>query len=541
MTTDADLLQRYAATRSEAAFAELVQRHVNLVYSAALRQVNGDAHLAQDVSQTVFTDLARKAGSLARGRDASSPLTGWLYTSAHFAAAKMVRGENRRRDREEKFMRESENSGMGVPPVQSANEMEWEKLSPVLDAAMQELKESDREAVLLRYFENRQFAEVGARLGLNENAARMRVERALEKLRTILGRRGVAVTATLATVISANAVQLAPAGLAVTLAGASLAAAGTGAFLKFMTLTKLKLAFSALVVAGATTALVVQHQAQERLRTDNESLTQQIAQLKADNESLSNRFAAVGDSKKLTDEQINELLKLRGEVGLLQQNASTLSNKLARASNPNGLTDEQMPPVYSSSAPETASAYARLVKKQAMGQLTAAEEYNLLKAWPYLEKRFNEPDSFANFQSQYLAKILNVTNTDAVWQLRRLLENAREQEHAHGLRWARLSDEDLQRNYSELNLDMQKIRAQWNDLNQKTTQEILEVLPEQQQSSLTSVSWPVLDFDSRLKYTSHVSLADPRFQNLTSQEIFDAYMPPNPNVRYVPGKVIETK
>ena len=102
MTPDSELLRRFAKTNSEDAFAELVKRHVNLVYSAALRQVNGDAHLAQDVAQTVFTDLARKAGSLSRRES----LTGWLYTSAHFAAAKIARTENRRHDREEKYMRE---------------------------------------------------------------------------------------------------------------------------------------------------------------------------------------------------------------------------------------------------------------------------------------------------------------------------------------------------------------------------------------------------------------------------------------------------
>src|SRR5450631_3870126 len=96
MTPDPDLLRQFAQTNSEAAFAELVKRHVNLVYSAALRQVNGDAHSANDVAQMVFTDLARKADSLAHRES----LTGWLYTSAHFAATKMVRGENRRRDRE---------------------------------------------------------------------------------------------------------------------------------------------------------------------------------------------------------------------------------------------------------------------------------------------------------------------------------------------------------------------------------------------------------------------------------------------------------
>ena len=311
MMTDSQLLASFARTNSEDAFAELVQRHVHLVHSAALRQVNGDAHLAQDVAQTVFTDLARKASSLAR----REVLTGWLYTSAHFAAAKIIRTENRRRDREEKFMRE--------PIHETAPEPDWEKLRPVLDAAMHELKETDREAILLRYFENRAFAEVGAKLGLNENAARMRVERALEKLRGTLTKRGVTTAAALASVISANAVQIAPANLAATLTTASIATAGTGTFtlLKIMTATKLKLAFSAIAVAGAATALVVQHQTQNTLRDENQSLQQQIAQLKTDNANFSNQLANVGDSKKLSDDQFNELLKLRGEVGVLRRQA----------------------------------------------------------------------------------------------------------------------------------------------------------------------------------------------------------------------------
>ncbi|HZL78641.1 MAG TPA: sigma-70 family RNA polymerase sigma factor, partial [Candidatus Limnocylindrales bacterium] len=321
MTPDAELLRHYAATNSEAAFAELVKRHVNLVYSAALRQVNGDAHLAQDVAQTVFTDLARKAVSLSR----REVLTGWLYTSAHFAAAKIVRTETRRRDREEKFMRE--------PIHETVPEPDWEKIRPALDDAMHELKETDREAVLLRYFENRQFAEVGAKLGLNENAARMRVERALEKLRDTLTKRGITTATALASVISANAIQIAPANLAATLTTASIATAGTGTFtlLKIMTATKLKLGISALVVAGAATALVVQHQAQAKLRGDNESLTQQLAQLKTDNQSLSNRLTNVGDSKKLPDDSNNELLKLRGKVGVLQRQADEADQKAQTA------------------------------------------------------------------------------------------------------------------------------------------------------------------------------------------------------------------
>src|ERR1035437_11195821 len=97
ITPDSELLRRFARTNSEDAFAELVKRHANLVYSAALRQVGGDEHFAKDVSQMVFADLARKAKALSR----RETLTGWLYTSTHFAAAKVVRTENRCRDREE--------------------------------------------------------------------------------------------------------------------------------------------------------------------------------------------------------------------------------------------------------------------------------------------------------------------------------------------------------------------------------------------------------------------------------------------------------
>jgi RNA polymerase sigma factor (sigma-70 family) len=314
MTPDSELLRCYAGTKSEEAFAELVRRHLDLVYSAALRQVNGDTHLAQDVAQTVFTDLARKAASLSR----RTTLTGWLYTSAHFAAANIARTENRRRDREEKFMRE--------PISETAPELDWQKLRPTLDEVMHELKEADREAILLRYFENRAFAEIGGKLGLNENAARMRVERALEKLRAVFLRRGVAATTALASVISANAIQLAPANLAATVTTASLAAAGTGTFtfLKIMTATKLKFAIGTVVVAAVATAFVLLNQAQKNLRAENELLRHQIAQLQTDNESLSNRLAVAANSKSLSDEQFNELLKLRGEVTRLCQQQKVL-------------------------------------------------------------------------------------------------------------------------------------------------------------------------------------------------------------------------
>src|ERR1043165_1470949 len=192
---DNELLQRYAESRCEASFTELVKRYVDLVYSAALRQVGGDVHLAHDVTQSVFIDLARKAGSLSGQR----VLSGWLYTSAHYAAAKVVRTEQRWRAREQ------EANSMREILEQSASEPSWEELRPVIDEAMHELNQGERDAVLLRFFEKRQLGEVGAKLGVSEDAARKRVDRALEKLRALLARRGVTSTsAALVVILGAN-------------------------------------------------------------------------------------------------------------------------------------------------------------------------------------------------------------------------------------------------------------------------------------------------------------------------------------------------
>jgi RNA polymerase sigma factor (sigma-70 family) len=286
MSEDAELLRRYAAEHSEAAFTELIRRHVDLVYSAALRLVNGDAHRAQDVTQQVFAEFARQAKRLRRH---PAPV-GWLYTTTRLAALRTIRTERRR------SAREQEATTMNELLREPAPEPDWVHLRPVLEDAMHELGETDRRAVLLRFFQNKSLKEVGMALGLGENAARMRVERALEKLRAKLVHRGITTTATaLSVVISVNAVQVAPAVLAATLGGASLAgaAAGTGTTLtliKLMTMTKLQAAvIGAIVIAGVATPLVIHHQA--KVREESQALHGQIAQLKAGNESPAGRVA----------------------------------------------------------------------------------------------------------------------------------------------------------------------------------------------------------------------------------------------------------
>lgn len=255
---DAELLRRYAEASDQGAFAELVGRRLPLVYSAALRQVGGDAHLARDVAQQVFADLARKAAALA-GRES---LTGWLYTSAGYAAAKAVRTEQRRRRREREAHAMDELTRNGEPTA------DWTVLRPVIDDAMRELNEGDREAVLLRYFENRAFAEIGVRLRLGENGARMRVERALDKLHGALARRGIGSSASaLASALAVNAIGAAPSGLAGAIAaGAPASAIGGSGFL--MAVTKLQWTMGAAVLAAGALTGVVQYRANAALAQD---------------------------------------------------------------------------------------------------------------------------------------------------------------------------------------------------------------------------------------------------------------------------------
>ncbi len=218
---DADLLRRYRTEQSDAAFAELIGRHVDLVYSAALRQVGGDAHAAQDVTQSVFIDLSRQAARLTT----HPSLTGWLYTSTRFAAANHRRTEQRRRHHEDTAAQM-----MNLTPASADPAPEWERLRPVLDDAMHDLTESDRTAVLARHFEQRPFAELGLRFGVSENAARMRVDRALEKLREALAKRGVTSTAAaLAVALAGQAVAAAPTGLGAQIGRAVAASLPAGA------------------------------------------------------------------------------------------------------------------------------------------------------------------------------------------------------------------------------------------------------------------------------------------------------------------------
>lgn len=196
------MVLKYAATKSDAVFSDIVARHLNLVYSAAMRQVR-DPLMAQEITQAVFIVLAQKADSM----DGNTILGGWLHRTTRFVALNALQAEQRRRQRETEAYMEQD---LHTQPAESI----WREMMPLLDEALSRLKPVERDAVVLRYFENRSVQEVAAALGLQENAAQKRVLRSLEKLRGFFMKRGVAVsTAAIAIVVSANSVQAAPVGL----------------------------------------------------------------------------------------------------------------------------------------------------------------------------------------------------------------------------------------------------------------------------------------------------------------------------------------
>ena len=259
--TDSQLLERFAQGGSDEAFTALVDRHINLVHSAALRGVSRPDQ-AEEITQAVFIILAHKAASLG----ATTVLSGWLYRTARLTAANFRRGEQRRTQREQEAFMQSTLQETGAAAGA------WSELSPLLDDAMSDLRQSDHDALVLRYFENKSLQEVGATLGVGERAAQKRVGRALERLRRLFQKRGVVATAAgIAGAISTCSVQAAPAGLATTISAAAVqgsAVAGSTLTLVKGTLsimswikTKMAIAFGAgaLVASAGTVALVHYH------------------------------------------------------------------------------------------------------------------------------------------------------------------------------------------------------------------------------------------------------------------------------------------
>jgi len=238
--SDLTLLRDYAGQNSEPAFAELVRRHISLVYSVALRHTRqpGDA---EDITQAVFIILAQKAATLSP----QTILTGWLYEATRLTAMKWIRTQARRQAREQAAFRQTTPAGAGSDGV-------WHQLAPLLEEAMARLNEKERTLLALRFFENKSAAETAALLGIQEWAAHKRAHRAVEKLRHYFARRGVTLpAAALLAALSAHSVQAAPAALTQTVTAVALT---KGAVAGGSTLTLVKGALKIMAWTKAKTA-----------------------------------------------------------------------------------------------------------------------------------------------------------------------------------------------------------------------------------------------------------------------------------------------
>jgi RNA polymerase sigma factor (sigma-70 family) len=337
MTDTQRLLADYVTTGSEPAFRELVTRYLNLVYSTAVRLVDGDAHRAEDVAQTVFIDLARKARTL----PPDVMLGGWLHRDTCFVASKTMRGERRRQFRERQAVE--------MNALLDHSEANLAQLAPILDEAINQLGDQDRTAILLRFFEQRDLRAVGEALGSTENAAQKRVTRALEELRSLLKHRGVTSSAAaLGTVLASEAVTAAPVGLAAAISSAAVLAGSTTAAtiatttkaIAMTALQKTLIAATIVITAGAGIYEARQASAlHSQLQTLQQQEAGQIRQWQQERDAATRQLAALRDDNVRLNTNTTELQKLRGSVARLSQKQPGSAPDRASATNKNYLAD----------------------------------------------------------------------------------------------------------------------------------------------------------------------------------------------------------
>ena len=376
--SDAQLLRDYAENGAESAFTELVHRHTNLVYSAALRQVESP-DIAAETAQKVFVGLARGAQSLLPRLAPEASLAGWLCRSARNLSLKFRRDEFRRQTRERQVMEEL------IPTPDAAPD--WERLRPALDDAMSELSEADYDALVLRFFQNQDFRSVGAAIGVSDDTAQKRVTRALEKLRDLLSRRGISTSAAgLAVVLAAHAVQAAPAGLAAGISAAALggATASVSAALtatKIITMTALQKTLVTAAVVVLAGAVIYEARQAAQLRAKNQTLqqeqgplTNELIRLQAENQRLTNAATRKEDQKALTQAQMSELLKLRNQSGQARSAVQELAKLKASPAAQTGPMQALMQAIFTNSFAQGRAIALKAANKDALAKVGRMKE-----------------------------------------------------------------------------------------------------------------------------------------------------------------------
>lgn len=343
--SDHDLLRHYLHTRSPSAFSEIVHRHVDLVYGVALRRLCGNATMARDVAQAVFTTLALKPPRLS----GSAALAGWLYTTTRFTVSHTVRAERRRQERERKA--EAVNAILNQPDPGACPPIPPEMLDRILDR----LDATDRAVLILRFFEARSFLAIGQSLGASEDAARMRVNRAIERLRGHFAANGIVTSAAAISAALGAEAMAAPAGLAAGISSAALAQAGALSAVAapnfgFFSMT----AKFALTVVAAVAAGYAIHEYRQA-----NAAAQEIAALTAERDHLRAEVAvahsqAAASSRESADAKAQasafqaELARLRlksaaGRRSLTPEDSNQRNKALAKAAQMKALLEAGMP------------------------------------------------------------------------------------------------------------------------------------------------------------------------------------------------------
>ncbi len=414
MTDSQTLLSLYARTGSEPAFRDLVARYLDLVYSTACRLVDGDAESAKDVAQTVFVALAAKARTL----PPDVMLGGWLHQHTRFVAGQFMRTERRRRSRERQAAE--------MHSMEDHSRSPWAQIAPVLDEAIDELDETDRNAILLRFFERKDFRSLGKAIGSSEDAARKRVDRALEKLHVLLKQRGATLSiAALASCLSTEAVTVAPAGLAATVSTVALAHCAADASLT-STLVNTLSSFPAKAALCATIGLgilsLTLYRSQMALLEENRSLRQQVGQLEQSAVEFQRLLDLRRNTKPGEPDQVaappgradSSSAKAKRDLEVLRSENARLHAELAGPTNGvmfayydrSGqanlaiVSGSNVPPLAFLSA--TTNAFARSARQA----LTEAAEQRAMERATSLKERLSlTPEQFTNVQGVILAQV----------------------------------------------------------------------------------------------------------------------------------------
>lgn len=435
-TDDLELLRKFTREQSQDAFAMLVQRHLNLVYCAGLRQVQSH-HLAEEVAQSVFTDLARNAARLRP----NTVLTAWLYEVTRRTAINVVRGEARRELRERIAVEMN---------TMDASAHDWMQIEPLLDDAMQSLDEADRMAVLLRYFDNMSLREVGQKLGTSDDTARKRVNRAVERLRDVLAKKGVTVGAVgLAGAISTNAVKAAPAKLATTicaasgLTGTSFAAATTLTITKTIAMTTLQKATIAIAFLVAVGTGVYEARQASSLRGQVQSLIQVSTEQSTQEAELNERIETFRNENDRLKGNYMELLKLRAEISRLRAQNNSLTKQTTGKLAPPPEKPQEVDPAWvqqilDGPPKDQGAAAGNLRGKFLRQEMASISPSEMALRGALVQRKLNDtlersPSEFAEFQSAYIQGALAISEEARIQQIHELIQNTYERAVASGL------------------------------------------------------------------------------------------------------------